>query len=68
MKKRMMILLLSALVMASCKKNYTCYCGDSNKTAVFETKDTKKNAEDACKAYQSNSLINTVPGYSCEIR
>lgn len=45
-------LLLSAVFLSSCTKEYTCSC--TNPGGVFKTyaiKDSKKNARDKCAAY-----------------
>ena len=59
-----MLMLLSAAVLAGCRKKYTCTCFGN---PVFEVKATKKKADQQCKDYETSAHI-TEAGGSCEIK
>lgn len=66
--KRLLFNTLMCITLFSCKKNYTCYCGDwnsSNKTAVFSVKDTKKKAQKKCDDYRNDMIA--IPEYTCRV-
>ena len=74
MKKVTMILgvaFLAAVLLSSCKKEYTCECtynnGSTSMTTSTVIKDTKKNAEDACSALEIG-IVGTTYVWSCEIK
>ena len=51
------LLLCTIVLLASCKKNYTCTCtdGTGTKTVVFTEKNTKGKASSKCDAYYNNN-------------
>ena len=60
MKTKFLILTLCVLMLASCKKDYTCSC--FNPSGVFKTyniKDTKEKATQKCADYSKE--YQTVP-------
>lgn len=64
-----LLLLSTILLLASCKKNYTCTCTDSStgtKSVVFSEKTTEGKAHSKCDEYY-NSHYGAVPfnTYSC---
>jgi hypothetical protein len=68
MKKLLFVVAIvatSAVVLSSCKKDYTCTCKDSNGSSVSVTyHTTKSKAKDAC-----NSAGSTYgSSYSCSIQ
>lgn len=69
MKTHTLILALLVVVLASCKKNYTCACGDMNSTQripAFEVSGTKKKAEKKCQDYHDSQV--SFPEWVCEIQ
>lgn len=48
------ILFSAVTMLSSCKKDYTCDCGDDGK---YTYKETKKKAEDACDATETTLKI-----------
>lgn len=69
MKTHLFTLTLLVVVLTGCKKNYTCACGNMNsteRTPVFEVKDTKKNAKQKCTDYLNSHAV--IPEWTCEIR
>lgn len=67
--KRLLVLSGLVLGLAGCRKNYTCVCGDSSnniRTVVFQTTDTRKNAQTQCEEYRKS--VYGIPDLVCEIR
>jgi hypothetical protein len=68
MKKSLLILSLVAFVFASCKKDRTCECTNSNgtKDSTSIKNVTKKDAEEACDAL--GALALAFDGGTCELK
>jgi hypothetical protein len=69
MKKiTLLTVVLAAMTLGSCKKNYTCTCtftgGGTTSTVSTTIHDTKKKATDAC----NQSATAGGSGYSCAIK
>lgn len=62
---------LAAVLLSSCKKEYTCECtytaGGTSMTTSATIKDTKKKAEDACKALEI-AVPGTTVSWNCELK
>jgi hypothetical protein len=64
------IFLLALIIsFASCKKDYTCTCTDSNGTSViFTEKTTKEKAQKKCDDYFNSKYGNIAfPDASCKL-
>jgi len=61
MKKIILITAISTLVLASCKKDYTCDCtSDSGKIVLVLENSSKSDAEDTCNSVNSE--------FTCELK
>ncbi|TNE95946.1 MAG: hypothetical protein EP322_09120 [Bacteroidetes bacterium] len=68
MKKAILLGALAMVVLASCKKDYTCECvltGTITGTVTETYNDTKKNATEKCDANDSSTTGQTV---ECSIK
>lgn len=55
-KKKTILMLAAIAVLASCKKNYTCQCTNSNGTYdAGEIEDTKSKAKKHCESLSGGS-------------
>lgn len=67
------VLMLAAIGLVSCKKEYTCECNysDGTTTATSSTtiKDTKKNATETCDQGDASTTIGgSTATWECEIK
>lgn len=70
MKSFLILSVLTAAVLSSCKKEYVCECTNPGGTlTAFRTKDTKKRAEQKCEDYYNENYGSVVFNEtSCKIR
>lgn len=73
MKKVFALAAMAMLVLASCKKDFTCECtadtnGNGSTTTEYDFIDQKKSdAEEGCEAQEQN-LKQVDPNASCELQ
>ena len=69
MSKTVFLVFLVVGTMVSCKRNYTCACGDMNSTErvpVMEIHGTKEKAQKKCDKYHDSQV--SFPEWVCEIQ
>jgi hypothetical protein len=72
MKKVILLVVVGATTLVSCKKDYTCACTAGTDSATYAAKDytyskvTKKTATANCEAQSKTFAI--IPGVSCKLK